>query len=194
MLMLLAAKALIILTPEQPTEVARLAVIQKAPAFSLVDQQNRPVALTKLHGKVLLVSFIFTTCNGSCPATTHRMAKVQESLQAQAGGWDETQVQFVSITLDPARDTSEALSKYMKLYDLPQNGWRFLTGQPAEVMKTIADWGMWVKPTANSQLDHPSRVFLVDRHLRIREIYSVETLRVADVCQDINDLRTEKGP
>jgi protein SCO1/2 len=47
---------------------------------------------------------------------------------------------------------------------------------------------MWVKPTANGQLDHPSRIFLVDSKLRVREIYNVEMLKVDDVVSDIREL------
>jgi hypothetical protein len=59
------------------------------------------------------------------------------------------------------------------------------------VGKTIADWGMWVRPTANGQLDHPSRVFLVDQEGQIREIYNLDYLKAAWVCDDIRLLLDE---
>jgi protein SCO1/2 len=168
-------------------QVSRLAVIRPAPDFALVDQANKEVKLSDLKGKVLLVSFVFTTCNGSCPATTHRMANIQKSLEA-GGKWDTARVQFLSITLDPARDTSPVLQNYMKLYDLPATGWAFLTGPPQTVARTIESWGMWVKAAENGQLDHPSRIFLLDGQHRIREIYNIELLKVDDVVQDIRAL------
>ena len=60
---------------------SRLAVIRDAPDFELTTHDDKPLIFSKLKGEVRLVSFIFTTCNGSCPATTHRMAQVQEALQ-----------------------------------------------------------------------------------------------------------------
>src|SRR5262249_34107101 len=57
--------------------------------------------------------------------------------------------------------------------------------------KVIADWGMWAKPAANGQLDHPSRIFLVDAGGRIREIYNLDFLRVPWVVQDIESLVKE---
>ena len=97
----------------------------------------------------------------------------------------------MSITLDPARDTPEVLRGYMRLYDVDKKTWSFLTGPPADVNKVVAAWGMWAKPAANGQLDHPSRVFLVDRRGQIREIYNLDFLRVPWVIEDVELLLKE---
>jgi protein SCO1/2 len=168
----------------------RLPVIQKAPDFDLIDQSGKPVRQANFKGKVTLVSFIFTTCSGSCPATTSRMAKIQEHLHQR--GVLEKGVRLVSISLDPARDTPEVLRGYMRLYEADDATWSFLTGPQEKVSKTIAAWGMWAKPAANGQLDHPSRIFLVDRKGQIREIYNLDFLRVPWVTEDIEFLLREK--
>lgn len=169
---------------------SRLAVIQPAPSFTLTKQTGEPLRSDDLKGKVLLVSFIFTTCNGSCPATTHRMADVQKEL-AKRGALKDGQVQLLSISLDPARDTPEVLRNYMKVYDVDAASWNFLTGGVADVARVVQDWGMWVKPAANGQLDHPSRIFLVDRRGRIREIYNLAFLKTPWVADDIELLLKE---
>jgi protein SCO1/2 len=169
---------------------SRLAVIQKAPVFSLTDQDGKAVRSADLKGKVLLVSFIFTTCNGTCPATTHRMEKVQEALRKK-GLLADDRVRLLSITLDPARDTPPVLRRYMQLYDVDRASWSFLTGPKDQVARTIAAWGMWVKPAANGQLDHPSRIFLVDSRGRAREIYDLSFLKPAWVVEDVELLLRE---
>ncbi len=58
-----------------------MAVIEKAADFTLTTQDGGTLGLRELKGKVLLVGFVFTTCNGSCPATTHRMGQVQQALK-----------------------------------------------------------------------------------------------------------------
>jgi len=186
-MMTLTCTLALVLAAQPPS---RLAVICEAPDFTLVDQVNQTAKLSVLKGKVLLVSFVFTTCNGSCPATTHRMASVQQELK-RLGLWKTDDVQFLSITLDPERDSSDALQRYMKLYDLDGAGWSFLTGPPEAVRSVFSSWGMWVKSAANGQLDHPSRIFLVDRRLRIREIYNTELLIPANVREDIDLLLRE---
>lgn len=167
----------------------RLAVIQPAPDFQLIDAAERPVRSEQLRGHIALVGFIFTTCNGTCPATTHRMAKIHDALAER--GLTKDKVRFLTITLDPERDRPAKLRDYQQLYDIDSPSWKFLTGPVADVKKTIADWGMWARPAANGQLDHPSRVFLVDRQGRIREIYNLEFLRVPWVVEDIESLIAE---
>ena len=76
---------------------------------------------------------------------------------------------------------------------LPGKNWTFLTGAAKEVAAVHEAWGMWVKPAANGQLDHPSRVFLVDARGRVREIYNLDFLRLPWVLEDLELLRRE-GP
>src|SRR5260221_10009927 len=115
---------------------SRLAVIRSAPDFTLTTQNGQTFRWADQRGKVSLVSFVFTTCNGSCPATTHRMGRVQQALKERVlleGG----RVRLLSITLDPARDTPDVLRRYMKLYDADPLSWTFLTGARSRVEKVI---------------------------------------------------------
>ena len=79
----------------------------------------------------------------------------------------------------------------MQLYAVDAANWSFLTGSPGEVEQVLTAWGMWVRPTANGQLDHPSRIFLVDTQGRVREIYSLAFLKPAWVAEDIQLLLNE---
>jgi protein SCO1/2 len=151
----------LLLAPLLSSDAPRLAVIQQAPDFTLTTQEKKELRLSDLRGKVLLVGFIFTTCSGSCPATTSRMVQVQQRLKDR-GLLKDDRVRLLSITLDPARDTPQTLARYLKMYDADPASWNALTGPKESIEKVIADWGMWTKPAANGQLDHPSRVFLVD--------------------------------
>jgi protein SCO1 len=160
-----------------------LADIGLAPAVELVDAEGRPFSLASLKGKAVLVSFVYTTCNGTCPMTTARMDRVRRALQDE-GLWGRS-VAFVSITLDPARDTPEALARYARAYRADPKSWHFLTGPPDRVAKVIADWDMWARPDPSGVIDHPSRVFLIDPSGRRREIYNLETLTPGAVVQDV---------
>ena len=169
---------------------AALPVIRTAPPFTLTTQDDKPLGLADLRGKVVLVNFVFTTCNGTCPATTSRLGGVAAELRRQ-GLFEKDQVRLVSITLDPKRDTPKALRRYRELYDVQGDHWSFLTGPEADVGKVMAAWGMWAKPAKNGQLDHPSRVFLLDARGRVREIYSLQFLKTAWVLEDVRELLNE---
>ena len=123
-------------------------------------------------------------------ATTSRLSRVAAELKRQ-GLFEKDQVRLVSITLDPKRDTPKALRRYRELYDIQGDHWSFLTGPEADVGQVMAAWGMWAKPARNGQLDHPSRVFLLDARGRVREIYSLEFLKTAWVVEDVRDLLKE---
>jgi protein SCO1/2 len=169
---------------------SRLAVIRATADFTLTNQDDKSFRLSQLRGKVVLVSFVFTTCNGSCPATTHRMALVERDIE-KAGLLDR--VHLVSITLDPARDKPTVLRDYMQLFDIASKHWTFLTGAQKDIDAVLSDWGMWVRPAANGQLDHPSRVFLLDPRGRVREIYDLQFFRPAWVREDVQLLLKENA-
>ena len=98
--------------------------------------------MSRVAGKVVLVSFIFTTCNGSCPATTARMHTVAGELKRE-GLLKDDRVWLLSVTLDPKRDDAAALRRYRRLYDIEGAHWDFLTGPVATVEKAYTAWGMW---------------------------------------------------
>ena len=87
-----------------------LADIGPAPGPFWSTSGEKPFDLAKLRGKVVLVSFVYTTCNGVCPLTTQALVRVQKELE-EAKLWGKS-VEFVSITLDPKRDTAQVLRDY----------------------------------------------------------------------------------
>jgi protein SCO1/2 len=181
----------LLLSTTDRTDAARLAVIGPAPDFTLVDQEGRPFACRELKGRVWLASFLFTTCTGNCPETMQRLRQVQRELARR--GLLRGQVRLVTITLDPERDQPEVLRAYAQLYRADLQHWSFLTGPPATVRRVLDAWGMWTRRLPNGQLDHPSRVFLVDRQGRIREIYNLDFLRADWVAEDVALLLGERA-
>lgn len=169
-----------------------LADIGPAPDVSLIDSTGRPFQLSSLRGKAAVVSFIYTTCNGTCPATTFELHRTRQALK-QAGLW-KSKVEFVSITLDPERDTPEALARYAKLYNADPAAWHFLTGSKEQVGRVLKEWDMWVRLGPSGVLDHPSRIFLVDPQGRQREIYNLASLKPETVVQDVKSVLEPAGP
>jgi protein SCO1/2 len=166
-----------------------LADIGPAPEIALTDAAGMPFELARLRGKVVVVSFVYTTCNGVCPATTHNLYRVQQALR-EAGLWGGD-VQFVSISLDPRNDTPEVLARYAEIYGCDPAAWHFLTGEPAQVEAVLAAWDMWARRNDQGVLDHPSRIFLLDPKGHRREIYNLEWLHPRTVLADVRGLLAE---
>ena len=175
-------------SPDPPSELADIGPAP-APGVSLTDQAGKPFSLNRLRGKAVVVSFVYTTCNGSCPATTSSLARSQTALR-EARLWGK-RVEFVSISLDPARDTPAVLKGYSQVYGADLDSWHFLTGEPGRVAKVVADWGMWARFGPAGTLDHPSRVFLVDPAGRQREIYNLDFLKPETLVRDVRTVLAE---
>lgn len=100
--------------------------------FQLVDQDGRTVDQTMLEGKWSLVFFGFTYCPDFCPTTLTALEATKRQLGDRA-----KDVQIVFITVDPERDTPQALKDYLSSEGFPQ-GVIGLTGAPEQV-KAAAD-------------------------------------------------------
>ena len=88
----------------------RLSKIGPAPEFTLTNQDGKRLALKELRGKVLAITFIFASCVDTCPLLTAKMAGIQNRLGSDFG----KKVHFVSITVDPERDTPKILKRMPK--------------------------------------------------------------------------------
>jgi len=100
--------------------------IKLAPEFTLTNQDGKRLGLKDLRGKALAVTFIFAGCADTCPLLTAKMARIQDRLGAAFG----QHVNFLSITVDPERDTPVVLKRYANAYKANPAGWAFLTGTP----------------------------------------------------------------
>ena len=168
-----------------------LADIGPAPEVELTDALGRPFRLADLRGRAVVVSFVYTTCNGTCPLTTAGLDRVRSSLKARHLWGDR--VAFVSITLDPERDTPEVLRRYAAFYRAEPERWHFLTGPPDRVRAVLKAWDMWARVGPSGTIDHPSRIFLIDPEGRQREIYSLETLAAEAVADDVASVLGGRG-
>src|SRR5206468_2075003 len=112
---------------------------------------------------VLVVSFVFTTCREACPLITAQLARVQARARAEKL---DARVRFVSITLDPATDTPEALRRYAAAYGIDLASWHLLTGAPDDVTRVIRAFGL--ATVAGDRIAHGSLGGLVDASSRSR--------------------------
>jgi len=99
--------------------------------FSLMDQSGQAFTRQQLDGKIVVVSFVFTSCAAVCPYVNAQMEKVQ---QLTAGRSD---VRLISLTMDPVDDTPQVLAKYGQSYGQDPSRWSFLTGDETEMHRLV---------------------------------------------------------
>lgn len=121
----------------------------------LVDQDNRPVSLERdlLADHVAVVGLIYTSCSTVCPVISSIMGRLQQQLGARAG----REVQLVSISVDPLRDTPQVLREYAGRFQHGP-GWSWLTGTPAAIDATLR--GLGVPPSGLAE--HPPLILVGD--------------------------------
>jgi protein SCO1 len=151
--------------PQQPFQV--LPEIAPAPEFTLTSQDGAEVKLADFRGKVVAVTFIFTLCTDTCPVLTPMMSFVQDRLGSDFG----EKIAFVSITVDPERDTLEVLKEYGQAFGANFSGWFFLTGSASSIREVTRHYGVFAAKAANGNVDHTFLTSIVDRHGILRVQY-----------------------
>jgi len=144
--------------PQQTFKQQPLPKIAPAPEFSLTSQDGGRVTLADFRGKVVAVTFIYTLCTTTCPVLTPMMSFVQDQLGSNFG----TKIAFVSITVDPERDTPQVLKEYAQAFDANLAGWAFLTGTPDAIRDVTRRYGVFASKTANGDVDHTFLTSIVD--------------------------------
>lgn len=116
----------------RPGEVITSGQADVGGPFQLVDDDGRPVDQSMLEGKWSLVFFGFTYCPDFCPTTLAALDATKQRLGDKA-----KDLQIIFISIDPERDTPQALKDYLSSDGFPE-GVIGLTGTPAQV-KAAAD-------------------------------------------------------
>lgn len=150
-----------------PSEAERLPIIDEAPDFALISQDGNLITLNDYRGKVLAVDFIYTSCPDICPMLTANLSQVERALGSDFG----RKVAFVSITIDPERDTPQVLKSYAENFRVNLSGWVFLTGDPAVVREVAGRYGTFAERAADGTLNHTLLTSLVDAKGMIRVQY-----------------------
>ncbi len=105
------------------------------PDLNLTDQNGRRARLYTdlMKGKVVVLSFFYTTCALVCDVQGRNLARLQERLGGRLG----REVYFISVSRDPATDTPALLGAWAKEHGV-RSGWSLVTGDVKEVGGLVA--------------------------------------------------------
>jgi protein SCO1/2 len=135
-----------------------------APDFTLQGSDGSNLKLSRYRGKVVLLGFGFTSCAAVCPITLATLAAAHKSLGAKG-----SEVQVVYITVDPERDDSARMKKYLSGFDPSFVGG---TGTDAQLAAVRKDYGIAAEKVAgpDGAFTHSSFIYLIDREGRLRAL------------------------
>ncbi len=132
---------------------------ENLPDFALYDQDGATVSAARWRGRQVVLNFIYTRCPIAtmCPAATENMMAVQRL--ARAAG--VTNLQLVSITLDPEYDTPTVLKDYAKARGIDTANFAFLTGPERAIRDLFAQFGILAE-IKSGLLNHNLATLLID--------------------------------
>jgi protein SCO1 len=143
----------------------------------LIDQNGQEYRFGDDKTKIKLIEFIYTFCPDICPTTTQKMNLLKEDLE-NAGVYGK-EVEFITITIDPYRDTPNVLKGYMEKFEIENDGnWLFLTGQQDDIKEGHKNIRAAADPLQFQYRDpgdgfyvHTSLTYLLDENNKFIEKY-----------------------
>lgn len=150
----------------------------------MTDAESRPFTEKDLDGKVWMVDFIYTNCPAECPRMTSRMHQMEK----RTNGMPE--VNLLSISVDPDRDTPEALKAFAARYGAPNERWRFLTGDKNSVH--LLAYQTFHVGDVLGKIEHSTKFAVLDKHRTVRGYYSSFSEEdLSNMLTDIDILRRQ---
>lgn len=150
-----------------------------APDFRLRDQDGRETTLAQLRGRPVILTFMYSTCEDTCPATATQIAASLDEL-----GED---VPTVIVSVDPPNDTEASAQQFLNKMRLRQRA-RFVLGTREELAPI---WKRYAILPQGQGFEHSAVVLVLDAQGRQRVTFPVDKLTSSDLAHDVRVVRDE---
>ena len=186
-------------------EGTELDPVRAATGFQLRDQFENRLSLSDLTGKVVVLTFLYTSCPDICPVITETLKRAHTQL-----GDDAQEVRIVAVSVDPERDTAEQAHRYSEEKGMLHK-WAFLVGEEEELAPI---WSAYYIAAQRQELEegggasdrlaskadphtdaditklgylvtHSSAAYLIDRQGRLRVLFTELSLDPEPLVHDI---------
>ena len=147
--------------------------------FTLRDQDGERVALSDFRGRVTVLTFLYSTCEDTCPVTATTIRGALDDL-----GHD---VPAVAVSVDPANDTPARARRFLSERRMTGR-MRFLLGDRPTLSRVWEAYG--IRPQGED-FEHSARVVVIDRAGRQRVSFPVDGLTSEGLVHDIRLLEAE---
>lgn len=145
----------------------------RAPDFALKNQDGERVTMRELRGRPVIVTFLYTTCDNTCPTQA----------QTAKGALDDLGRDYpvVAIAVDPTRDTADRARRFISKVRMIGR-MDFVLGSRARLRPL---WrGYAIRPQSVSQ-EHQGRFVLVDGHGRQRVAFPIDQATPERLAHDM---------
>src|SRR5919108_4239505 len=169
--------------PPKKGEVGKKSKQTVVPDFNLTDQDGNRFQFATTRGKLVLLTFIFTSCPDVCPFLTAKFAAIERALKEKK----RTDYVLLSITTDPERDSPTMLRSYAERYKADFRHWLFLTGSRKELTKVWDGFGVTVRKSGG-EIQHTALTTLIDYQGVRRFDYYTDQWEEKEILKDIASL------
>ena len=166
----------------------------------LINQLGKEVSLNEdLKDKILVVYFFFTNCPSVCPRLTQNMRMFQTAFRKDKKKERSMvqDVQLISITVNPERDSFPVLRAYADRYGVNHDHWWFLTGDKQDIYEYARNELRVIATPGNGGAEdfiHTEKIVVLDRNRYIRGYYDgLDSVDVGRAAYDISLLTIEKN-
>lgn len=129
----------------------------------LMDQTGRPRALPSLRGRPRVVTMFYTSCEYVCPLIVSRVQAIERALAPR----ERARVGLVLISMDPKRDSPEALRRVMAERGLDASHWTLLRPDQEDLRAIAGVFGVRYRELADGEFNHTTALVLLDAEGRI---------------------------
>ena len=171
---ILAAGALVLVSTAavgSPQAIASCCAKTESAAAALSDESlyqtesrwrtdtGKQIKLADLRGRPQVVLMFFASCQSACPVLMHDLQRIEAALKPE----QRVRIGFTLVTIDPRRDTPEALRRYRATRALPAETWTLLHGEPDDTRELAALLGVKYKEGANGQFAHSNLITVLNQ-------------------------------
>jgi protein SCO1/2 len=136
-----------------------------APDFTLRDDVGAAWTLSQHHGKAIVLTFGFTHCADTCPATLAKLVRLAATSAASQN------VEIAFVTVDPARDSARAMHRFVgRFSNRSAPSVVGLTGTPQQIDRVKAAYHIWSAPLPHGEIAHTAAIYFIDPAGRIQAV------------------------
>lgn len=154
--------------------------------LSLTDKYGKPFDIASLQGEVTLFNFIFTHCAWICPKQTGDLLRIYRTLPSEV----LANVRFVSVSIDPERDTPQQLREFASRLGADYKRWHFVRGNPQPTRSFIQSLSLLQADDQgdSEQINHQTHLWLVSKAGRLMMRYDGLTVDHKRIASEIAEL------